>query len=191
MPGDGSGETRVLCDDCLTIARPWSRGYAALLYEDNARALVLRLKHADRPDLAVPAGHWIARVIGPGMAPDTLVAPVPLHWQRLLHRRYNQSAMLARSTAVALGLEQCPDLLSRVRRTPTQDGHSRTGRFANQAGSISVRRRRRDLLAGRPVLLIDDVMTSGATLAAATEACLAAGSGEVAVAVLARVAKRD
>jgi predicted amidophosphoribosyltransferase len=189
--GDEMRETRVLCDDCLTIARPWAHGRAALMYEDNARTLVLRLKHADRPDLAVPAGQWIARAVRPVLTPGTLVAPAPLHWLRLLKRRYNQSAMLAHSTAAALGLDCCPDLLERLRRTPTQDGRSRVGRFANQQGSIRLRPRRAGMVAGRPVLLIDDVMTSGATLAAAAEACLAAGSGEVSVAVLARVAKRE
>lgn len=190
LPGDAAQETRVLCDDCLTIARPWAHGRAALMYEDNARTLVLRLKHADRPDLAVSAGGWIARAVRPVVPPDALVAPVPLHWLRLWRRRYNQSALLARHAALALGLDFCPDLLTRLRRTPTQDGRSRQGRFANQQGSMRLTPRHAARIAGRPVLLIDDVMTSGATLAAAAEACLAAGSGEVSVAVLARVAKR-
>ena len=190
LPGDDPGHP-VNCDDCLTVARPWSRGRAAMVYADNARALVLALKHGDRMDLARPAARWLYRSVAPMLEKDMLVAPVPLHWLRLFKRRYNQASLLSRGIARLAGLEHCPDLLLRLRRTPTQDGRDRSGRFANIAEAIRANPRRAGRMDGRGVLLVDDVMTSGATLAAASEACLAAGASHVLVAVLARVAKAD
>lgn len=190
LPGQDPGH-RVLCDDCLRLARPWSQGRAALLYRDTGRKMVLALKHGDRLDLARPAGRWLARSAAPMIGPDTLAAPVPLHWLRLLRRRYNQAALLSTALARAAGIAHCPDLLQRTRLTSTQDGRGRDARFANVQGAIRVHPGRAARLRGRPVLLVDDVMTSGATLAAAAEACLAAGAAQVSVVVLARVAKDD
>lgn len=179
----------VFCDDCLSIARPWSKGRAAMLYRDRARDVVLQLKHADRLDLSRPAGMWLLRSAAPLLAPDMLLAPVPLHWLRLLRRRYNQSAVLADALAKLSGLPHCPDLLQRSRNTQSQEGRNRDGRFANVADSIRVHPRRKSKAEGKHVLLVDDVMTSGATLAAAAEACLAAGAAQISVVVLCRVAK--
>lgn len=188
LPGQESGQA-VFCDDCLTVARPWSKGRAAMLYRDRARDLVLRLKHADRLDLARPAGGWLMRAAEPILTPGMLIAPVPLHWLRLLRRRYNQSAVLSAEVARLSGLAHCPDLLQRRRNTQSQEGRNRDGRFANVADSIRMHPRRRANAEGKHVLLVDDVMTSGATLAAAAEACLAAGAAEISVLVLCRVAK--
>jgi len=186
--GDDTGES-VLCDNCMTIARPWAKGRAALLYKDNGRKLVMALKHGDRLDLATPAGQWMAHVAAPLVQPNTLIAPVPLHWMRLLKRRYNQSALLAKSVAKALDQSYCPDLLVRSKRTRSLDGLGRDARFQMLADTISANPKRRHRLINRSVLLVDDVMTSGATLAACTEACLAAGAKDVFTVTLARVAK--
>jgi ComF family protein len=188
LPGQDSTEVAV-CDDCISIARPWARGRAALVYKDNARHLVLALKHGDRLDLARPAAEWMHRAAGPILKPGMLVVPIPLHWMRLVRRKYNQAAMLAEGVARLAGLGHCPDVLRRVRRTGTQDGHSRDGRFANVVGALVVHPKWVNLVEGRHVLLVDDVMTSGATFAAAAEACLAAGASDVSVLCLARVAK--
>lgn len=189
LPGDDEGGPAVQCDECLQTRRPWARGRAAMLYRDNARRLVMALKHGDRLDLAGPAAGWLKQAAAPLVQPDTLVAPVPLHWLRLLKRRYNQSALLARALAQRCDLPHCPDLLHRARNTRSQEGRDRDGRFANLAGAIRVNDRRRWQAEGRPVLLVDDVMTSGATLGACAEALLAAGAARVDVVVLCRVAK--
>ena len=188
LPGQADG-AEVLCDDCLAIARPWAFGRAALLYQDNGRLLVLALKHGDRLDLVRPAAQWLQAAAQPILRRDMLVAPVPLHWRRLLKRRYNQAALLSAALAQRAGLEHCPDLLRRLRQTGTQEGRNRDGRFANMADALSLTPRQAKRVAGRHLLLVDDVMTSGATLAAAAEACIAGGAADVSVLVLARVAK--
>lgn len=188
LPGEDLGRVEH-CDDCMAIARPWSRGRAALLYRDNGRKLVLALKHGDRPDLARPAARWMAGVAGPLMQPETLVIPVPVHWSRLLRRRYSQSALLAQELARVTGHDWLPDGLVRARKTPMLDGLSRDQRFATLDESIRPHPVRAERLRGRPVLVVDDVMTSGATLGATADAARAAGALSVTVLALARVAK--
>ena len=188
LPGGDAGEIAV-CDDCMVIARPWGQGRSALVYRDNARSLVLALKHGDRMDLARPAAGWLMQATRPMLRPGMLVVPVPLHWFRLFRRKYNQAALLSKGLAGLAGLEHCPDALVRRRTTGTQEGRTRDGRFANMADAFRVPASRARLVEDREILLVDDVMTSGATFAAASEALFAAGARSVDVVALARVAK--
>lgn len=188
LQGEECDEQEV-CDDCLRIARPWSQGRAALLYKDLGRKLILSLKHGDRSDLAKPAAGWLARAAAPLLRDNMLVAPVPLHWSRMLKRRFNQSALLAEAFAKHLNMPYCPDLLIRSRRTPSLEGLGFDARFSATDNAISPSPVRGNLAKNRPVLLIDDVMTAGATLSACTQAAYAAGASEVCVLVLARAAK--
>lgn len=188
LPGGDSQESAV-CDDCLSIARPWGQGRAALVYRENGRSLVLALKHGDRMDLARPAAAWLEQAARPVIRPKMLVVPVPLHWLRLLTRRYNQAALLSMALARLAGLDHCPDVLVRRRTTGTQEGRTRDGRFANVADAFRVPKPRTALVEDREILLVDDVMTSGATFAAATDALFSAGARSVDVVSLARVAK--
>lgn len=188
LPGDDTGES-ILCDDCMVTARPWSKGRAAFLYTTNGRKLILAFKHGDRLDLAAPAGQWLAQAAAPLLCSNMLIAPVPLHWMRMLKRRYNQSALLAKSLAKTVDQSVCLDLLIRTKRTRSLDGLGREARFQMLADSIKVNHKRKHRLIGRSILLVDDVMTSGATLAACTETCLASGAKEVFTVTLARVAK--
>ena len=188
LPGEDPDDS-ALCDDCLRIARPWSRGRAALIYTGAARRMVLGLKHGDRTELARAAGRWMASAAREICQPGQIVAPAPLHWRRLFRRRYNQAALLAEQVARGLGLEHCPDLLVRHRFTGTQEGKGLEARFDNLADAIRLHPRHLARIADRPVLLVDDVLTSGATLAACAQACLSAGAREVQVVALARVVK--
>lgn len=183
LPGDD-----LFCDLCARMGRVWTRGAAAFRYEGTGRTLVLALKHGDRLDLAPMMARWML-----GAAPDLvsgadLIAPVPLHWTRLLMRRANQSAELARHVAALAGKRAAlaPRLLARTRRTPSQGGRDRAGRIANVADAFAPGAER-DRLPGARVLLVDDVMTTGATLDASAAACLAGGAARVDVLVSALV----
>ncbi len=151
--------------------------------------MILALKHGDRPELARPAARWMELAGQDLLRPGLLVAPVPLHWTRLLKRRYNQSALLAQHLARSTGLGCCPDLLVRNRRTPVLDGKTADQRADVLANAIAPHPRRVGRMKHRDILLVDDVMTSGATLAACTRVCQAAGANHIFVLALARVAK--
>ena len=189
VPLPGSSDRAEHCDDCLQGPRPWAQGRAALVYRDRARQLVMALKHGDRQDIAIPAARWMTRVTRPIAAADAVVVPVPLHLTRHLKRRYNQSALLARGLARGLGLQACPDALVRRSATPSLDGKGRDERYQTLDGQLAVAPSRVAQIAGRPVIVVDDVMTSGATLDAATRALLASGATSVCISVLARVSR--
>ncbi len=182
-------EDRPLCDDCMTRPPPWDQGRAALLYRDNARRLVLALKHGDRIHLARPCGAWLAGHAREMLGEGGLILPIPLHWTRLVLRRFNQSALLAHAVAKETGHTVLTDAVLRCRRTPSQERRSGDERRANVGGAMALNPKRAHEIRGREVLLLDDVMTSGATFAEATRVLRAAGVGSVSVLALARVAK--
>lgn len=188
LPGD-AGSGPVHCDDCLATARPWTRGRAVMRYDANGRRLALALKHGDRHDVAQPAGKWLAHSAKPMLFPGMVIAPVPLHWTRLLARRFNQSALLSQALARETGLRHVADLLIRHRRTRSLRGLDRATRHATLDGAIRVNPQRSAILSGARVLLLDDVMTSGATFSASAQACFAAGAKDVFILALARAAR--
>lgn len=189
LPGESDGSV-VHCDDCLTTPRPWTQGRSVMTYQDVGRRLVLALKHGDRTDLVPTLAGWMAKAAREIVLDDALIVPVPLHWTRLLRRRFNQAGLLAQALGRSMDREVCVDALLRPKRTALLDGHGRDARFAVLGGAIVCHAKRRHLVKGRSVLLVDDVMTSGATLAVATEALLAAGAANVSIVTLARVVKR-
>lgn len=189
QPGEDDGLERILCDDCLSRPRPWNRGRAALVYAGAARRLVMGLKHGDRLELAVAGARWMSAQAADLADTETLVVPVPLHWMRLAKRRYNQAALLSVRLARQLGAEHLPDALWRPRATRPLEQVTRDARFAALNGAIRPHRRQGARMAGRRVLLVDDVMTSGATMAAAAQAARDAGAVAVDVLTLARVVK--
>lgn len=188
LPGEDTG-TIEQCDDCMTIARPWARGRAAVIYAGIGRRLVLGFKHGDRTDLARPAAIWMARVVRPILSDDTVLVPVPLHWVRRVRRRYNQAALLAQALGKELGRPVCADALLRPHKTKPLEGHGREARFVALSGAIVPNPKRAPMIAGKAVLIVDDVMTSGATLAASAKAAKAAGARDVSIVTLARVVK--
>ena len=188
LVGDAGAED--VCESCARHPPAWDRGAAALLYAGAGRRMVLALKHGDRLDMVRPLAAWMARAGRTLLAEADVVAPVPLHWRRLVMRRYNQSAELARRLGRDAGRPVVPDLLARRRATSPQSG-GRDGRAANQAGAFAIAPRHAGLVAGKRVLLVDDVLTSGATLSACADTLRAAGAAGVDALALARVAFED
>ncbi len=188
LPGEKSGET-VHCDSCLVAPKPWGIGRASVIYDGAARRLVLALKHGDRQDLAPAMARWMAHAARDLPLEDALIVPVPLYWRRLFFRRYNQASLLADGIARLKHCDTCPDLLLRTRPTRVQTNMTREARYENQRDAFAVAPRHLATIRNRNILLVDDVMTSGATLSACAEACLTAGAAQVNVAVFARVAR--
>ena len=139
--------------------------------------------------LARPMAEWIETKLRGKLEQDACFVPVPLHWSRLLKRRFNQAAVLANALSRITGHPTIPDALWRTRRTAPMEQLGFAGRYALLDGALMTNPRRRVDIAGRQVVLVDDVMTSGATLTAAAHAIANAQPGSVAVAVAARVVK--
>ena len=184
--GRGSDE---VCGACLREPPAFDRARAVFRYDHLSRPLILGFKHGDKTHGAPAFGAWLARAAGPMAAEADLVAPVPLHRWRLFRRRYNQAALLAQAFAATADLPCLPDLLTRVRATPSQGRLSRAGRRRNVRGAFAVSSRHRATAEGRRVLLVDDVMTTGATVEAAARCLGRAGAAAVDVLTLARVVR--
>lgn len=177
----------LLCAACARRSPPYDRARAALAYDDGARPLVLAFKHADRTDAATALAGWMARAAGPSLEQADLIVPVPLHRWRLWQRRYNQAALLAGALARRAGRPWASMALVRARATISQGGLGHDGRAANVRGAFRVARPAQ--VDGRRILLVDDVMTTGATVAECARTLRRAGAVSVDVVTLARVAK--
>ena len=181
------GGVAAICPGCLLRPPPWGQARAALAYDDQAKKLLLPFKHADRPEQAGPLAGLMARSGAALLARASVLVPVPLHRSRLRARRYNQAALLARALAKRAGLVMLPDALIRARATPPLGELDAAARAAAVEGVFAVRPHRLAAINGQHVLLVDDVMTSGATARACTEVLLDAGAAGVDVLVAARV----
>jgi ComF family protein len=181
-PGPG-----LLSMEAIADPPAYARARAAVRYDDVARTLVHALKYQDRTDLAPAMGRWMARAGDELLDEADVLVPVPLHWKRAWGRRYNQSGALARVIERQSGVKVASGALRRVRPTQQQIGLSRTQRASNVQGAFKVAADRQSLIQGRRVVLIDDVLTSGATVDACARALLRAKAAAVDVLVFARV----
>lgn len=175
----GQGGADETCERCRAAPPLWGRARAALLYDDQARRILLPFKYGDRTDLTRALAPLMAQAGAGLLARADLVVPVPLHRWRLLGRRYNQAALLARALSRLGGRPAVLDALRRVRRTRSLGALSPAGRRAELAGAVAVSEHRRGILADARILLIDDVLTTGATAEVCTRVLLEAGAGGV------------
>jgi ComF family protein len=166
---------------------PWNRARSAVAFNETSRALVHALKYQDRHEARLLMARLMRRAARPFLETCDAVIPVPLHWRRLWTRRFNQSALLAQMLAREASLPYRPELLERVRPTPQQVGLDPKARQRNVKNAFAVPEAARLAVAGRRLLLIDDVLTTGATLSAATAALQKAGPAEVNVVTFALV----
>ncbi len=179
----------ALCGACTAAPPPYASARAPLAYDDESRRLVLDLKRSGRRDgLRVFAG-WMAEAGAAMLAEADLLVPAPLHWTRLLERRFNQSAWLAQAVGARAGMPVLVDALVRRRRRRSQHGLTASQRRRNVAGVYRIGPGKAPAVAGRIVLLVDDVFTTGATAEACTRALLRAKARKVHVLTLARVVR--
>jgi ComF family protein len=181
-PGPGIYSMQAIADPPA-----YARARAAVRYDDVARTMVHALKYGDRLDLAPVMAGWMARAGADLLADADIVVPVPLHWRRMWARRFNQSATLAKLLAEPQGVPVSYAALKRVRATPQQVGLSKSERAANVQGAFRIDAAGRAEIARRHVVLVDDVLTSGATVDTCARALLRAGARQVDVLTFARV----
>lgn len=180
-----------LSAEAIADPPPFARARAAVAYSGVARRMVQGLKYADRTDLAPWMARWMLRAGAELVADAEVVVPVPLHWFRFLSRRYNQSAELARAVAALSGLPFEPAAVRRVRRTRQQVGLGHGERRDNVRAAFAVPPQAEIAVRGRRVLLVDDVYTTGATVASVTRALRKGGARAVDVLTFARVLPGD
>jgi len=181
-PGPG-----VLSMQAIANPPASERARAVARYDEIARTLVHALKYGDQLDLAPTLGRWMVQAGGALLADADALVPVPLHWRRLWARRFNQSAALAEVIAGQVKLPVAHAALTRVKATRQQVGLTASERALNVQGAFRVRAEARTEVKDRRLVLIDDVLTSGATIDACARALLRAGAAAVDVLVFARV----
>jgi ComF family protein len=181
-PGPG-----VLSMEAIADPPAYRRARVAVRFDDVARALVHALKYGDRLDLAPMMGRWMATAGRSLTAEADALIPVPLHWRRYWARRFNQSALLAEAIGKASGVPVVLGALKRVKATPQQVGLSQSARALNVQGAFRVSPAGKAAVAGRRLILVDDVITTGATLDACARALLRAGAADVSALAFARV----
>lgn len=184
---DGGVFASPRCAACLARPYAFDRARAACVYDEASRGLILKFKHGDHQPFAPLFARWVSRAAAPLLDEADAVVPVPLHRFRLLSRRFNQAAEVARPLARRAGLDYLPDALIRRTHTTTQGGKSARGRRLNVKKAFAVTEEGRRRIRGRRILLVDDVLTTGATAEACARALTEAGARAVDLAVIARV----
>lgn len=176
----------TLCGYCVAQRPAYASARSAMSYDEVARALVAGFKYRDRTQHAPMLARWMQRSAFDTLSQCDLIVPVPLHWRRLFQRRYNQSWLLAQQLGNLTAKPVLADGLLRVRHTPPQASLGRTERLQNVKGAFRANHRHALALRGKVVALIDDVMTTGATIDACTHALMQAQVRAVHVITLAR-----
>jgi ComF family protein len=189
LPFEYDAGEQAECGRCLAEPPPFDRLRAAVAYGEVARGVALKLKHGGRPGVAETLAVLMLRHLQPGS--DALLVPVPLHRWRIWKRGYNQAALIAAALARRSALAAAPDILRRTRATPMLKGLGRRERALAVRGAFKVTEEGRALLRGRPVILVDDVFTSGATAGACARTLKRAGAASVDVLCWARVVRTE
>lgn len=178
-----------LCAVCLANPRSFDQAKSLLVYNDGSRKMVLAFKHGDALHLHTTLAPLLAKTGQEFLKPDAIIVPVPLHWKRMVKRRYNQAAVLGIEVGKLSGITCWPDAIQRTRHTPPQGHKSAKDRHQNVSGAFDINAAYRNKLSGRDIVLIDDVFTTGATLEECAKVLKAAGAKSVNILTVARAVK--
>ncbi|MDF1722826.1 MAG: ComF family protein [Minwuia sp.] len=189
LPFDIAGAPDRICGACLADRPPFTRSRSAARYDDRIRDALLGFKHGDRADRAAGLARLVARAGHPWLGQADLITGVPLHRYRLLRRRYNQAVMIADVLARGVPGLAIPDLMLRTRATRTQGGLSGSARRRNLRAAFAINPAHAALVRGRHVVLVDDVITTGATVSECAKVLRRAGAAEITVLAVARVVR--
>ncbi|PZQ46070.1 MAG: hypothetical protein DI551_05900 [Micavibrio aeruginosavorus] len=182
-------DAEASCAGCLQEKPPFSRARAALAYNDASRSFILGFKHGDQLQYVVAMIPWLRRAGADLFGRADVIVPVPLHRWRLLRRRYNQAALIGKFLAKDRGMAFSPDALIRRKATPSQGHLNARQRQENVRSAFALHPKRGGEIAGKTVLLVDDVYTTGSTASECAKALLKGGAKEVFVLTVARVVK--
>lgn len=186
---DQAEPSDFLCAVCLASPRPFDQAKSLLVYNDGSRKMVLAFKHGDALHLHTTLAPLLAKTGQEFLTPDAIIIPVPLHWMRMVKRRYNQAAILGIEIAKLSGVACWPAAIIRTRHTPPQGHKSAKDRHQNVSGAFDINPSYTGKLSGRDIVLIDDVFTTGATLEECSKVLKAAGAQSVNVLTVARAVK--
>jgi len=179
----------TLCLRCAERRPPYRSARSVFRYNEESKGMILRFKHGDRTDAAPVFGRWMARAGAEILAEADLILPVPLHRWRLARRRYNQAALLAWEIGKVSHRRVAPDLLRRHRATAPQGSPGTGSRARNVKGAFTLKAGAEEMLFGRQVVLVDDVLASGSTLAECSRLLREGGATAVDVLTLAMVVR--
>ena len=181
--------TNLLCGACLATPRPYDAARSVLTYDDGSKPMILAFKHGDAIHIHTTLAPLLRALGTDFLTPDSVLVPVPLHWTRLIKRRYNQAAILAQEVAKLACVACWPDALIRTRSTPPQGHKNAKDRHKNVAGAFDINSAYCTLLKDKAVILIDDVFTTGATLEECAKVLKSGGAKTVHILTLARVVR--
>jgi len=179
----------ALCPDCIDRTSSFVLARSALVYGEVVGGLIKQLKYHDRMQGLERYSQWMASATQAFIPEVDIIVPVPLHWRRLMTRYYNQAAWLAYGLGKEASVPCLPHLLKRVRHTPPQARLSREERQRNMKRAFIVPSKYKNLIENKCVLVVDDVMTTGATIEACAEALKYAGAAQVYAITLARAVR--
>jgi ComF family protein len=186
---DTPNPSDFLCAACLTSPRPFDQAKSLFVYNDGSRKIILAFKHGDALHLHTTLAPLIAKIGRDFLTADAVIIPVPLHWMRLVKRRYNQASVLGIEIGKLSGTPCWPDALIRTRHTPPQGHKTAKDRHQNVSGAFDINPSYAGKLSGRDIVLIDDVFTTGATLEECAKVLKAAGAKSVNILTVARAVK--
>jgi ComF family protein len=182
-------ESDFLCGQCIATPRHFDKAKSLFVYDEGCRKMILAFKHGDALHLHTTLAPLLAHLGKNFIYPDSILVPIPLHWRRLVGRRYNQSAILAQAMSKISGQPYWPDLLMRVRHTPPQGHKSAKDRQQNVSGAFEINFNHKDKIKDKHIVLIDDVFTTGATLDECSKTLKSAHVASVNILTVARAVK--